>query len=313
VRRHVTTSGTDPATRRLIVEYLDGTWFDYRVVWLGPDTLAKHFGYWDTGTRNHADSLLNMNRQMAARVRPQPGELVLDAGCGVGGSSLWLVQNYGVRTVGISLSTRELAKARRYAAGRGLDGQCTFLQQDYLNTAFADNSFDIVWAQESLCHSVHKDRFIAEAYRVLKPGGRLVIEEWYRTDRPFHPADEKLFHDFLGDWAIPDLPTRSEMVAYCADAGFGDIAFDDITANLLRSARHLYILTTLLYPGACVLRGLRLRTKLMHGNIRAARGQWRAHVRQLWIAALVSARKPPAPGNEPAESGIREARAGGQG
>ena len=41
---------------------------------------------------------------------------------------------------------------------------------------------------------------------MLKPGGRMVIEDWFRPSRPYHPDDEKLFHDWLRGWAIEDLP-----------------------------------------------------------------------------------------------------------
>ena len=283
---------TDTATKRWVVDYYDGSWFDYRLIWLNGDNLGKHFGYWEPDTRSQAESLLNMNRQTALRIDPKPGERVLDAGCGVGGSSMWLARNYGVDTVGISISAKEIERARKYTRKRGLEAQCTYEQQDYIHTSFPDNSFDIVWAQESSCHSPHKDLFVKEAFRVLKPGGRLVIEDWYRTGRPYHAADEKLIHHFLGCWAIPDIPTREEITGYCADAGFTDVRFDDITPYMLRSARHLYLVTSTLYPGAFLLRALRLRTRVLHNNLRAARGQWRAHVRNLWIAGIVVAHKP---------------------
>lgn len=298
---------TDAATRKAVVDYYDGSWFDYRLIWLNGDNLGKHFGYWEPETKSQAESLINMNRQTALRVDPKPGQRVLDAGCGVGGSSMWLARNYGVDTVGISISAKEVERARKYTAKRGLQGQCTFEQQDYINTNFPDNSFDIVWAQESSCHSPHKDLFVKEAFRVLKPGGKLVLEDWYRTGRPFHPADEKLIHHFLGCWAIPDIPTQQEITGYMADSGFTEIRFDDVTPYMLRSARHLYLITAWLYPGAFLLRWMRLRTKVLHDNLRAARGQWRAHVRGLWIGGIVVAQKPershasPA-GSAPAES-----------
>src|SRR5579885_24869 len=47
--------------------YYDETWGDYRWLWLSPRNYAIHFGYWDEGTRSHAQSLLNMNRALAER------------------------------------------------------------------------------------------------------------------------------------------------------------------------------------------------------------------------------------------------------
>ncbi len=62
--------------------YYDQTWSDYRMFWLNPTNRAIHFGYWDEHTRTHDESLVKMNRVMAERIKLQPGERLLDAGCG---------------------------------------------------------------------------------------------------------------------------------------------------------------------------------------------------------------------------------------
>src|SRR5262245_39591299 len=85
-----------------VVRYYDGTWFDYRWLWLNSENNAIHFGYHDGRRRSHADSLLNTNRVLADIAPVGPGDRVLDAGCGIGGSSMWLAQQRGATVVGIT-------------------------------------------------------------------------------------------------------------------------------------------------------------------------------------------------------------------
>jgi tocopherol O-methyltransferase len=103
-----------------IVAYYDETWLDYRLLWLNGRNLSVHFGYADATTRGHADALLNMNRILADRAAIRPGERVLDAGCGVGGSSLWLARERGAEVVGITPVASQVTRARRFADQRGL-------------------------------------------------------------------------------------------------------------------------------------------------------------------------------------------------
>ncbi|MGH2810583.1 MAG: SAM-dependent methyltransferase, partial [Actinomycetota bacterium] len=93
-----------PGDHKSIATYYDQTWFDYRALWLDPNNRAIHFGYWDESTKSHSESLLNMNRVLASNLRPEPGDLVLDAGCGVGGTSMWMAENRDVQAVGITIT-----------------------------------------------------------------------------------------------------------------------------------------------------------------------------------------------------------------
>ena len=114
-----------------VVAYYDQTWLDYRLLWLNRRTLSVHFGYTDATTRGHADALLNMNRVLADRAGIRPGARVLDAGCGVGGSSLWLAQARGAMVVGITPVASQVARARSFAAARRLGDRIAFEQADW--------------------------------------------------------------------------------------------------------------------------------------------------------------------------------------
>jgi cyclopropane fatty-acyl-phospholipid synthase-like methyltransferase len=278
-----------------IVRYYDGTWFDYRVVWMRG--LGMHWGYWDDQTRTHAQSLVNMTRALASLAELKPGMRVLDAGCGVGGPALWMASTYGVEVLGVTLSEVQLARARKYATRRHLDHLVSFEIADFTAPSYDEGSFDVVWAQESVCHVPEdaKQAFVREAHRVLRPGGQLLMEDWFRIARPYTADGETLMHEWLSGWAIDDLATTDEITGWCTAVGFEDVSLRNITPYAFRSIRRLHRLAVWLGPGGLLLKALGLRSDIEQANLRSARLQWKAHLRNLWLIGLLSATKPAAP------------------
>src|SRR3954454_606250 len=94
----------EPAQIESVVRYYAATTFGYHAVWTGRRDLALHFGYQEPARPlSHRASLLNMNAALAARAGIGPGDRVLDAGCGYGGSALWLAASIGCAVVGINV------------------------------------------------------------------------------------------------------------------------------------------------------------------------------------------------------------------
>ncbi len=129
------------------------TLFDYRTVWLNRSNLAFHFGFHDDERVGHAEALENTNRTLARIGGIGASDRVLDAGCGLGGSSFWLAQHLGARVVGITLAQSQVDQARRIAGRRGLAEKVGLERADFTRTPFPSNSFDVVWALE--CRRVH--------------------------------------------------------------------------------------------------------------------------------------------------------------
>jgi cyclopropane fatty-acyl-phospholipid synthase-like methyltransferase len=275
-----------------ITAYYDETWFDYQTFWLNRSNLSIHFGYSDATTRHHGAALENMNRVLAERVAIQPGERVLDAGCGVGGSSIWLAENRDAIVVGITPVHRQVLRARAYAARRTLSERVVFEQASYTSTEFSDNSFDVVWALESLCHATDKVAFYREAGRLLRPGGRLIVAEYIRKARGYTEMQERLLYSWLNGWAIPDLDSREEHLSNLAAAGLAQCTCDDVTTHVRPSLHRLYKISTWCYPMAVFLHVIGLRSRVQHGNVKASRYQYQALKHGLWFYGILSAVKP---------------------
>ena len=118
---------------------------------------------------------------------------ILDVGCGIGGSTLYLTEKFSliaqnnlksdgevdrVTATGITLSPVQANRATERAKIAGLESNVNFLVADALNMPFPDESFDLVWSLESGEHMPDKIKFLQECCRVLKPGGTLILATW---------------------------------------------------------------------------------------------------------------------------------------
>jgi tocopherol O-methyltransferase len=270
-------------------KYYDATRLDYRFLWLNGRDLAVHFGYWGPGVRTHSESLVEMNRVLADRVRIGPGDTVFDAGCGVGGSAIWLARERGARVTGLSPVPRQVDDARRNARARGVGDSVSFMVGDYAATDFEPATFNVAWFLESLCHAPDKAAVMREAYRVLEPGGRIAICEYVRTRRPLDAAGEELLGDWLRNWAIPDIATADELAGWVKDAGFEHIEATDVTDAVRPSLERLHRITARLAPSEAVLHRLRLRSDWAHANTVGAFNQLPALDHGLWRYLIMSA------------------------
>jgi tocopherol O-methyltransferase len=187
----------------------------------------------------------------------------------------------------------QIDRAKRYAVERGLADKVDFRLGDYRAMDFPDESFDVVWIQEALVHVDvdDKHRFANEAFRVLKPGGRVVITEYLRRARPLPESDERLLASWSQGWAMADLATRDELEECFIQAGFGQVRLDDITDKVTPSLRRLYQLSLALYPFAWALHRARIRDDAAHGNVLSSLTQWQALRRGAWSYTLALAVK----------------------
>lgn len=274
-----------------IEAYYNGTDFDYRAIWnRRRSEVAVHFGFYDDHARHHAAALDNMNRVLADWVGIAAGERVLDAGCGLGNACFWLARHRGAQVVGLNMVERQIAdcqKRARQQQGLGI----SFVQGDFCKMPFQDQSFDVVWACESVCHTAEKAQFYMEAFRVLRPGGRLVMAEYMRTARPVSLASEQLLANWLRPWAIPDIDTMEEHRSHAASVGFREIEMVDATPNVRVSLRNLHSISRRWLPLGRLLHAVRWVSDVRLGNAQASVRQYEALLAGAWVYGLLRARK----------------------
>ncbi|MGH8643487.1 MAG: SAM-dependent methyltransferase [Gammaproteobacteria bacterium] len=278
---------------RAIARYYDECYVDYRFLWLNTHNLAIHYGYWDAETRSHSGSLLNMNRVLAEQAGISPGQVVLDAGCGLGGSSIWLAERHRVKVFGVTLAESQARKARKFAKKRGIERLVQFGVADYCVTPFASGSFDVVWGLESICYALDKRAFISEACRLLRPGGRLIVADGFANKIMFNAAEWEAVLAFLDGWAAPNLVTPNQFRSYLEESGFVDIGFTDITSNVMPSAKRMYRTAVFTTPIQKALDWMGIRTPAQTRNYHAALRQIELLEGGLACYGMFCAMKPP--------------------
>lgn len=156
---------------------------------------------------------------------------ILDVGCGIGGSSLYLAHKFAANVTGITLSPVQASRATERAIAASLDSRVQFQVANALKMPFEDNSFDFVWSLESGEHMPDKTQFVAECYRVLKPKGKLILATWCHRETGMAgdlTTDEiKHLKEIYRVYCLPYVISISEYQAIARQCGFYIIKTDD--------------------------------------------------------------------------------------
>ena len=275
-----------------IVDYYVASENAYKDSWDLNNSLAIHYGYWDDKVNSFPQSLLRMNEVMIETGKIRTNDKVLDAGCGVGGSSIFMVSKFSCSVIGITISEKQMQQAISNAKQKNVAGLVDFKVMDYCNTSFADQTFDVVWGCESICYADDKEKFIKEAFRLLKPGGRLIVADGFVTQ--LENNDQPLIRQWLDGWQVNYLESPVRFQQFMQSAGFENILFRDISKFTAHSSRRLYKFYFLanLYLAWKTITFSNRATKLQKKNIAACKYQYKGMKKRLWQYGLVVGTKP---------------------
>jgi ubiquinone/menaquinone biosynthesis C-methylase UbiE len=179
-----------------VTTYYEQKWPTFAKWMHAEQTQGIHMGYYERGIKTYNEAILNMNRFAGTllNLKTSAKKHILDAGCGVGGTTLYLAQTYpNTHVEGIDVTPSQIKRAKTNAQHANVHN-VTFSQGDSTQTQYPDASFDGILALESINYTTQLQKFTKEMYRLLKPKGRLVLIDGFRM-KPLKSDITKIIYD----------------------------------------------------------------------------------------------------------------------
>ena len=219
----------------------------------GPDYAAwsrefnMHFGYYRAGLNplRRETMLEQMNAEVLARLKVEgvAEPQLLDLGCGLGATLRSFARRLPrARLFGITRVPWQVENARALNQAAGCGERVRVLEGDYEETVLPGASYDGVYALESSCHAHGADKgaLLAEAHRLLRPGGRLIVADGFLAgDRFANALQERIYRKLCECWVIEQLAQLDRFRSRLEDLGFADITIEHLQMRVAPSVAHI--------------------------------------------------------------------------
>jgi cyclopropane fatty-acyl-phospholipid synthase-like methyltransferase len=164
------------------------------------------------GVKTKSDAFHYVDAEIARRLELDKGERcrVLDLGCGVGGSLVWLAERFDIEGIGVTLSPVQAGVARELLAARvkrgPLRGKVEIVAAD-LHDFAPSTAQDAAFAIESFQLVADASRFFRHVASLLRPAGTLVVVDDFLAKDQLTPAEARIVDDFRRGWRVRTLMT----------------------------------------------------------------------------------------------------------
>jgi tocopherol O-methyltransferase len=213
---------------RDIAEHYDELDPFYREIW-GEHV---HHGLWERGDETPEEAVVNLVRHVAKQARLSSGARVCDVGCGYGASARLLALECGAMVSAITISPAQYRQALSLARNKS---NPEYLLCDWLDNHLESGVFDAVLSIESSEHMQDKERFFAQAYRVLRAGGRMVVCAWLYKEKSTALQRRHLLEPICCEGRIAGMGTERDYRRWFSGAQLVLENFEDLSARVRKT------------------------------------------------------------------------------
>ena len=193
-----------------------------------------HHGLW-RNRESPQQAQVELIKELAARMGIARGAEVLDVGCGLGGSAIWLAQQLNCKVTGITISPVQKRMAERRARSLELGHRVQFRVADANQFEFAPGSFDAIWVIECAEHLFDRAAFIRKCAELLRECGRIGICAWLVGEEAGTSRNSVLLEAICSGMLCPPLPSFSHYQRWFRENGFQQIELEDVTRCVVRT------------------------------------------------------------------------------
>jgi cyclopropane-fatty-acyl-phospholipid synthase len=212
---------------------------DFYALWLDPQ-MVYSCAYFETGTEDLEQAQQAKMRHLCRKLRLQPGERLLDVGCGWGGLARYAAREFGAEVFGITLSRAQLKLARQRVKDEGLARQVRLELLDYRDLP-QDGRFDKVVSVGMFEHVGHANLplYCQRLFGAVKAGGLVMnhgITAKFTDGRPVGRGGG----EFIGRYVFPEgeLPHLATMTAHISEAGLEVVDVENLRLHYARTLEH---------------------------------------------------------------------------
>lgn len=201
-------------------------------IWLkiwGEHMHHGHYGKDGTKDLSRVEAQIVMINTLLSWGKVEKAEHILDAGCGVGGSSRFLAKKFNASVLGLTLSPIQKMHADRYSVSAGLDNQVRIEARDMMSLNSEDRHFDLIWSMESAEHIQDKQGMFDLFFERSKVDGTVVMATWCHREltTPLNKKEALLLEKICEVYHLPPMKSITDISIMAQQSGFREVSSDD--------------------------------------------------------------------------------------